>query len=68
MIILDDSSLDEPFSSVCGYCKHLLGPKVCRAFPKGIPAEIWNGDNAHTSPYPGDNGVQFEEGEAVFNE
>ena len=53
-------------------CKHLLGvlsPNegteegqvcVCTAFPQGIPIEIQDGRNLHTSPYPGDNGIQYE--------
>ena len=35
---------------------------VCRAFPKGIPSEISQGDNPHTLPYPGDNGIHYEMG------
>ena len=53
-------------------CKHLLGIKhdappeenerwTCRAFHDGIPDEIAFGDNEHTTPYPGDNGIQYEE-------
>ena len=56
-------------------CKHLQGVisdnesdsnpeenerNVCDAFPDGIPDEIAYGDNPHTSPFPGDNGIQFE--------
>lgn len=33
---------------------------VCKAFPKGIPSEIAYGDNDHTKPFPGDNGIMFE--------
>jgi len=33
---------------------------VCAAFPDGIPEEIAYGDNLHTSPHPGDDGIQFE--------
>jgi len=61
--ILDDRGLDiKIYSPTCFYCKHLLSPenRTCEAFPNGIPLEIWNGDNDHTKPYEGDNGIQFE--------
>ena len=32
----------------------------CEAFPKGIPYAIAWGDNLHTKPFPGDNGIQYE--------
>ena len=32
----------------------------CTAFPNGIPEEIGYGDNDHTKPFKGDNGVLFE--------
>jgi hypothetical protein len=32
----------------------------CKAFPEGIPFEIVFGNNAHTKPFPGDNGIQYE--------
>ena len=53
-------------------CRHYLGviqpdgtemteTNNCEAFPEGIPNEIAYGDNDHTKPFPGDNGIQFEE-------
>lgn len=36
---------------------------VCSAFPGGIPADIAYGDNPHTEPVKGDNGIQFEKEE-----
>ena len=50
-------------------CVHLTGVQgedefnqriVCKAFPNGIPDEIAYGDNPHTSPFPGDHGIQYE--------
>jgi hypothetical protein len=60
---IDDSELrDVWLSPVCVHCKHhaYKQGRTCPAFPDGIPAEIWRGDNPHTSPYPGDNGIRFE--------
>jgi len=53
-------------------CKHYLGviqpdgtemteTNNCEAFPDGIPDAIAYGDDNHTKPFPGDNGIQFEE-------
>lgn len=35
---------------------------VCSAFPQEIPREILMNEFDHHKPYPGDNGIQFEEG------
>jgi hypothetical protein len=48
------------FSPVCTLCKHYSLEGGCVAFPRGIPVEIWSGENDHTKPFPGDNGIQFE--------
>ncbi len=51
-------------SAVCSLCVHFnvdkAADKLCAAFPEGIPEEIWLEENDHTSPYPGDSGIQFE--------
>ena len=51
-----------PFSPVCTFCRHNNKQdwRKCQAFPDGVPAEIWNGDNDHRQAYPGDNGIQFD--------
>jgi hypothetical protein len=49
-------------SPVCRYCRHLYNSlaRTCEAFPRGIPEVIWEGHQDHRSPYPGDQGIQFE--------
>jgi hypothetical protein len=51
------------YSPVCTYCKHFIieaGKRSCKAFPDGIPLEIWLGLNRHVNSYPGDRNIQFE--------
>lgn len=51
-------------STVCTHCQHYniedVENHTCKAYPDGIPPEIWLGKNDHTKPYPGDSGIQFE--------
>lgn len=63
---LDDSMLYIPmYSTVCTFCKHLhekslaVGEHKCKAFD-AIPDEIWDGENDHKKPFPGDKGIIFE--------
>ncbi len=61
MEYLDDSELTEIiYSPVCSFCAHLLGKRECKAFKK-IPEKIWTGENNHTKPSPGDNGLRFQD-------
>lgn len=49
--------------SMCFECKHISfdgRTPVCSAFPDGVPRDILFGDEGHTQPYPGDNGIRFE--------
>jgi hypothetical protein len=60
---LDDREFySHEFSDVCMPCKHwgILGLRKCTAFPDGIPATIWLGNNDHRQPFTGDHGIQFE--------
>jgi len=65
---MDDSEFDYWFSDVCSHCKHYdvenskpeSNGNVCKAFPEGIPDEIWLGKNDHTKPYEGDHGILFD--------
>jgi hypothetical protein len=51
---------------MCFWCKHFVKgqgkrrPKVCTAFPEGIPAEIYRNEYDHRLPHEGDHGIQFE--------
>ncbi len=62
MTVTIDLGHDIPqYSTVCAYCKHATGFRQCSAFgEKPIPLAIWNGENDHRSPFPGDNGIRFE--------
>ena len=45
----------------CIFCKHYTKNIECKAFPKGIPEEIFiTGEHDHTKPFKGDNGILFE--------
>lgn len=47
----------------CIGCKHFIDfstPPACKAFPEGIPSEIWHGFKKHHESYEGDHGIRFE--------
>ena len=52
----------------CHYCKHyIISNDIiprCKAFPDGIPLEIFREEFDHTKPYKNDNGIMFEEKDA----
>jgi hypothetical protein len=47
---------------VCFSCTYLIDYPYCEAFPdkKGIPDDIRNGENIHTLPVEGDNGIVYK--------
>ena len=45
---------------LCWQCKHFHRNAACKAFPKGIPADILCSKADHHQPYPGDRGIHFE--------
>lgn len=45
----------------CAGCLHFdSNYQACPAFPNGIPTAILEGENNHSEPFPGDNGIRFE--------
>ena len=44
----------------CNRCINTTHFGNCKAYPVGIPKDIYYDDFEHTKPYPGDNGIQFE--------
>lgn len=61
-VVLDKGIEIDVFSKVCQPCKHYSRESLdrnCKAFPDGIPMEIWTGKNDHKKPFKGDHGIQF---------
>ena len=66
MFVIDDRFLHyDLFNLRCQSCAHYNPERdaklipVCKAFPSGIPLKIFNGQNDHSKPFPGDHGIQF---------
>ena len=54
------------YSAVCTFCRHNDGFRSCAAFGSELtPLPIWNGENDHREPYPGDGGIRFEPARGV---
>lgn len=48
--------------SQCLKCNHYqLGRKKCKAFSRGIPAKIYDGDFDHSMAFEGDRGIRYVE-------
>jgi len=46
---------------ICNRCIHVSEDgQSCKAFPKGIPADILSGKIDHHKPYSGDYGIQYK--------
>ena len=39
--------------------QYQLSKKKCKAYPRGIPAAIFNGEVDHKFPYQGDRGIRY---------
>ena len=50
-----------PQSDQCIKCKHYHMLGACDAYTDKIPYDIMSGKVSHTKPYPGDNGIRYEE-------
>lgn len=49
---------------ICFSCSHIYletDAPACDAFPNGIPMSILLSEADHRLPYPGDNGILFEQ-------
>lgn len=51
--------------SQCVECKHYLGEKengtdYCKAFPEGIPSDVFWSKIIHDKPIEGDHGILYE--------
>lgn len=62
------SQVSRYFIPLCNFCRHFnleslenLGqPLKCKAFPDGLPIEIWANNFDHRTPHLNDGGIQFE--------
>lgn len=70
MIILEnecifdgDKYLGIIFSSQCYNCFYYNNTQmshICKAYPQGIPPEIWTGKVIHNNPYKQDNDIVYK--------
>jgi hypothetical protein len=61
-MILDDKEVNRTvYPKECMFCRHLsFMDEACKAFPNGIPEDIWEGRVSHKKPYKNDHGIMFE--------
>ncbi|MBP7553254.1 MAG: hypothetical protein KA885_07490 [Spirochaetes bacterium] len=59
-----DGEIYDYMLSFCFFCKNFndknLKKLTCKAFPQGIPFDILESKNFHTTEYSGDNGIRYE--------
>ncbi len=58
-----DEYLGFYFSSQCYNCSHYDSNQmshICKAYPQGIPSEIWTGKVIHNTPYKQDNDIVYK--------
>jgi hypothetical protein len=48
------------YLSECMKCKHFITTGHCKAYPDGIPMDIWTATTKHDATRKGDHGIQFE--------
>lgn len=56
-----DNPMPKRIDSQCYKCKHYNWDGTCKAFPEGMSKDIILNEFIHKKPYPGDNGIQYEE-------
>lgn len=47
----------------CRSCEHYLFARTCKAFAEWIPEEVWLGEDDHSQPIEGDQGLTYQEAE-----
>jgi len=59
---MSDIDLTQVIVPQCHQCQHYhRGTLTCEAYPKGIPRGILMNLVDHRKPYPGDQGIKFEQ-------
>ena len=57
-----------PSCYACSLAVFAESSATCKAFPKGIPDEIYDANVKHDEPYPGDNGIVRVPGKPTYKE
>jgi hypothetical protein len=57
---MDDSTMPQPPPPICSTCKNWGGTRICRAYPDGIPEDLYKGLVVHDVSLPGDRGILFD--------